>query len=495
MSSFREYSRLMLIIITINLVTIMKRIPKISRILISAFLIALAAVPAEAKKKVNEPTAPKYVFFFIGDGMGINQAFGAQLYNRATGNGPYDINFLQFPVRTFVTTVSANSLVTDSSAAGTALASGTKINNNGMGRTADGKDVNSICVDAHVKGFGTGIATSVGVNHATPAAYYAHSESRNDYESIAEQLVKADFIDFAAGGGFNNERRKTGHDSEYLEALFPAAGIPVLKTKAEFKNIADIKSRVLCLDSNPRGEIPLSIDQNPDDICLADFVDAGINYLYAKFGKKGFFFMVEGGLIDHAGHGDDAAADFVEVNDLAKAIDVALSFYDLHPEETLIIVTADHETGALMLGSGKYAMEPGLLANQHESEDSINAKFRQLQSPSWDEVKSFLSDNLGLWTNVPVSEAQEVKFKEMYSAVYGGTDADGGQVVSLYSTSNKIVSEAVDYLDRQAGILMPHGVHTGSPVGVYVKGATAFEFNSAHDNTDLPKLIKKLAKF
>lgn len=473
----------------------MKKSLIISKVLFAALSLILIASPAEARKKTDGPKAPKYVFYFIGDGMGINEAFGAQLYNRATGNGPEDINFLQFPVRTFVTTVSANSLVTDSSAAGTALATGTKINNNGMGRTPDGKDVYSICVDAHAKGFGTGIATTVGLNHATPAAFYAHSESRNDYEAIAKQLVEADFIDFAAGGGFNNEKKKTGHDSDYLESLFPAAGIPVLKSKEEFGRIADVKTRVLCLDNKPGEEIALSIDQKPGDICLADFVDAGIKYLDAKFGEKGFLFMVEGGLIDHAGHSDDAAADFVEVNDMAKAIDVVLAFYELHPDETLIVVTADHETGGLMLGAGQYAMEPGLLACQHEGEDAINAKFTALESPSWEEVKAFLSDNLGLWTKVRVSSRQEATFKEMYDQVYGGSDADGGQVVSLYGVSNKIVSEAIDFLDRQAGIMMPHGVHTGSPVGVYVKGAVAYEFNAARDNTDLPKLIKKLAQY
>ena len=473
----------------------MKFSRNVGRIIFTALLLSLAVMPAEAKKKAKEPQAPKYIFYFIGDGMGINQAFGAELYNRATGNGPQDINFLQFPIRTFVTTVSANSLVTDSSAAGTALATGTKINNNGMGIDPDGNIVNSVCVDAKAKGWGTGLATTVGINHATPAAFYAHSASRNDYEVIAQQLVEADFIDFAAGGGFHNERRKTGHDSEYLESLFPAAGIPVLKGKAAFENIANIKGRVLCLDDLPGEEVPLAIDQKPGMTCLADFVDAGISYLDANFGKKGFLFMVEGGLIDHAGHGDDAASDFVEVNDLHNAIEVALNFYNKHPEETLIIVTADHETGALMLGAGQYSMAPELLAAQHEGEDAINAKFRELKDPTWEEVKDFLKENLGLWDTVKVSPPQEATFRGMYELAFNSPDLGDRQVISLYSTSNKLVSAAIDYIDRQAGYMMPHGVHTGSPVGLYVLGATAPEFNSCRDNTDIPKLIRKLAKF
>ena len=131
--------------------------------------------------------------------MGFNEVYGAQNYNQVTGDGPSVINFTQFPVRTFVTTFSASSLVTDSAASGTALSTGVKTYNNGLGVDPDHNPVNSICVWAHEKGFGTGVATTVGVNHATPAAFYGHVDNRNEYDKLADQLIESDFIDFAAG--------------------------------------------------------------------------------------------------------------------------------------------------------------------------------------------------------------------------------------------------------------------------------------------------------
>ena len=123
---------------------------------------------------------PKYVFYMIGDGMGINQVYGTQIYNVANSAGPAVINFTQFPVKGFVTTHSASSLVTDSAAAGTALSTGTKTYNDAMGVDMDKNPLSNIAEWAKAAGFGTGVATSVGVNHATPAAFYAHAASRSE---------------------------------------------------------------------------------------------------------------------------------------------------------------------------------------------------------------------------------------------------------------------------------------------------------------------------
>lgn len=453
-------------------------------------LSVFSATPVDGKKKSYK--TPKYVFYLIGDGMGINEAVGTQYFNNATGIGG-QLNFLNFPVRTFVTTYSANSLVTDSAAAGTALATGVKTNNDALGVDAQGKPVSNLTEWAHAKGFGTGVATTVGVNHATPGAFYAHTSTRNNYEDIANQLVAADFVNFAGGGGFNNEKRKTGNDSRYLEGLFAPAGITVLHGRDEFKNISSVKGRVLCLDANNNSEeYKLSINQRNGEERLADLTQAGVDYLYSNFAKQGFFFMIEGGLIDHAGHSDDGVSDFYEVNDFAAAIDVCLDFYNKHPKETLIVITADHETGALMLGTGKYELSPELVAFQKEDEDALNAKFRELKSPTWDQVKAFLTENLGLWTNIKVPQAQEDRFIQMYQASLKNNDQ---RVVSLYSSSTRIVSEAIDFVNKQAGFSWAHGSHTGSPVGLYVKGDAAAEFISCKDNTDIPKMIKAVAGY
>lgn len=467
----------------------------IKRVLLLAILALVAVMPADAKKKAKEPQAPKYVFYLIGDGMGINEVFGAQMYNAATGNGPEVINFTQFPYRGFVTTYSSSSLVTDSAAAGTALATGQKTYNDGMGVAPDGvTPVANLSEWAHAAGFGAGVATTVGVNHATPAAFYAHTKNRNEYEKIAEQLIAADNIDFAAGGGFLNEVRKTGHDSHYLEAKATEAGIAVLHGKDEFKGLADHQGRVICFAADREAtSLPFAMDRKPGDTQLCDFVEAGIDYLYGHFAKKGFFFMIEGGEIDSAGHSDDGVCDFVEINDFAAAIDLVLAFYDQHPDETLIVVTADHETGAFMLGSGKYEIHAEMVKTQYESENAMTAEFRALQNPTWEEVQEFFRVRLGLWDVIPVDARQEQVFKDIYERTFHGEgEAD---VRSLYASSARLVSDAIDYSLKAAGLNWAHGTHTGSPVGLYVKGATALKFAECRDNTDVPMMIKAVAGY
>lgn len=466
--------------------------------LISAFSLSLI-LPA-----IAAPT-PKYVFFMIGDGMGINQVYGAQNYNQTTGDGPKVINFTQFPVRTMVTTFSSSSLVTDSAASGTALATGVKTYNHALGVDPDHNPVHGLCEWAHAKGFGTGVATTVGVNHATPAAFYAHVDDRNSYDTIAEQLIASDFIDFAAGGGIITERRN-GHNSLYYEDKAREAGIKVFKGRSQFGNLSKEKGRVICLDDYESStDVPFAMDQTPDMTTLSDLITAGIDYLYGNYGRKGFFFMVECGEIDGAGHNNDAICNIKETNDFHKAIEVVLAFYEKHPNETLILITADHETGGLELGDN-YIMHPEYLTPRKYSENAINAKFREFAGvgpdrqplpnrriPTWDQMKAFLSEYIGLWSTIPVSAAQEFHFMELYHRAFVMNEEE--MVEALYAVSNRIISDAITYADRQAGYIWTHGGHTGSPVGLYVKGACATEFNACTDNTQIPLLIKRLAKY
>ena len=107
------------------------------------------------------------------------------------------------------------------------------------------------------------------------------------------------------------------------------------------------------------------LDRKEGDTALKDFVTTGIDYLYGRYAEEGFFFMIEGGKIDYAGHNDDAASCFQEINDFAAALDVVLAFCDQHPGETLIVVTADHETGGLALGAGLQHLAHGDQGQDH----------------------------------------------------------------------------------------------------------------------------------
>ena len=446
----------------------------------------------------SEPKV-KYVFYFIGDGMGVNEVIGTNLYNQA--NGQENVNFTSFPVVNFITTVSANSLVTDSSAAGTALASGVKINNSVVGVDPDGNPTPNLTEWAHAAGFGTGVATSVGVNHATPASFVAHSSSRNGYEEISLQMIDSP-VDFMAGSTFLTNRG-SGHDAAYFEHKADSAGIAIFKGAGAIANI-DLKApRVLCLSAKAEDSLPYAIDRKEDDTRLADFTDAGIRYLEARYGKKGFFFMIEGGKIDYAGHGNDAATCFQEVNDMAQSVDLALTFLARYPKETLIVITADHETGGLMLGSGRYEMHPERLAKQHACVDELTNLFRTkffpegqpFKTPTWEAVKAFFAEETGMWGDVQVSERVEKDLKAIYDQTFGKGGDRNLTEENLYSTNFQIVADVVRALDRAAGYQWSFGSHSGSPVGLYVTGACAEEFNTVKDNTEIAPLIAKLAGY
>ena len=441
----------------------------------------------------------KYVFYFIGDGMGVNQVIGTNLYNEANGLGT--VNFSQFPVRNFITTVSANSLVTDSSAAGTALASGVKIDNSVVGVDPDGNPVSNLTEWAHAAGFGTGVATNVGVNHATPASFVAHTDKRSSYEEISIQMI-ASPVDFMAGSTFLTDRG-SGHDAALFEQKADSAGIAVYKGSEAIRDLDLSRERVVCLSGEEEDSLPYAIDREEDDTQLSDFTEAGIRYLESRYGKKGFFFMVEGGKVDYAGHANDAATCFQEVNDLAQSVDLALAFLKRYPKETLILVTADHETGGLMLGSGRYEMHPDLLSGQHASVDAVTEKFREaffpedkpFKAPTWDAVKAFFAENLGLWGVAEVSERMEQQLKEVYDRTFGRGGDRNLSETNLYSENYRLVAEMVRSVDRIAGYQWSFGSHSGSPVGLYVIGACAEEFSIVRDNAEIAPLIARLAGY
>ena len=468
----------------------MKRTIGILLVSLAFFLVSCSKVPQV-----------KYVFYMIGDGMGINQVMATEQFNAATGKGPETINFAHFPMRGFVTTVSASSLVTDSAAGGTALASGIKTYNGAIGVDVDTLAVTSLTDWAKAAGYGTGVITSVGINHATPACFMAHTSSRRNYEDIATQFMTAP-VDFAAGAAILVGRHPA-HSSAYYEQMADSLGITVLKGASAFADVASVDGRVLCLSGKEEEDLPYAIDRKADDTSLSDFVDAGIRYLEAHFGKKGFFCMIEGGKIDYGGHSDDAAACFQELTDFAAAMDVVLAFKERHPDETLIVVTADHETGGLMLGAGRYEIHPEYLAVQQCSASELTARFREAffpedlsyKAPSWEEVKAFFTKELGLWDSVPVSHRAEASLRDTYNKMFGKGGNRHLEEANLYSVNSKIVSDAVKCMNAAAGYQWSHGSHSGSPVGLYADGRCAEAFNAVRDNTEIAPLIAELAGY
>lgn len=448
----------------------------------------------------------KYVFYFIGDGMGVNQVQGTELYQGELEGkiGITPIWFTQFPYATTATTFSATNGVTDSAAAGTALASGNKTKNGTIGMKQDQQtDVNSVAVWAKNKGCRVGVTTSVSVDHATPAAFYAHDPSRGSYYKIGTDLYKAGF-DFYAGSDFldpTNKEDKSG-TSENLYSLAEKNGYTIARGYKDYLKKCKKADKMILFQTEKASEadrtaIPYAIDRTKNDLTLADITRSAINFL-SKDLSKGFFLMVEGGKIDWACHSNDAATVFHEVVDMDEAVKVAYEFYSQHPDETLIVVTADHETGGFVLGTGAYKLNLQVLKNQKVSENGFTRILNELRKKynnnvSWEKVQQALKENFGFWDKVQLSKAQEERLQAKYTETFKGQEAKLEK--SEYAQDEPLAAEAKRIIDEIALVGWTSGGHSAGYVPVFAIGAGAEQFQGRIDNTEIPVKIAKAAGY
>lgn len=321
----------------------------------------------------------KYVFYFIGDGMGFNHVSLAEYWLGYT-QGVFDsrpLSFSQFPVLGWAVTHSESNLITDSAAAGTALSTGTKTKNGMLGTAPDSSALESIAYKIHDAGYKVGISSTVGINHATPGAFYGHSASRSDYYSIASEIPSTGF-EFFAGGGAIESNGEDGDETSVYEAI-EDSGYVIAEGMDDFADKKDEAGKMMLLQENGRlkTELPYAIDRKDTDMTQADLVSASIDFLYDE-DCPGFFIMSEGGKIDWASHGNDTKAVILETLSLSDAVAEAVEFYNAHPDETLIIVTADHETGGLTLSWEKgYDLLFDKLEEIHCSKDMVSEEERE----------------------------------------------------------------------------------------------------------------------
>lgn len=441
----------------------------------------------------------KYVFYFIGDGMGLAEVIGTQymLHQCQTGGvGITPLCFAQFPYTGFAINNSYNSDVTDSSAAGTALATGHKTNNGVLGMLPDRvTPVNSIATWAKAAQRSVGIATSVTVNNATPAAFYSHSASRNDYYNIGKQLAATDF-EFFGGSDFQKGYPK---DKPSLVELAEKGGFTVVRGKKAYEEAKkDAEKIVMLFDYRTTdGDFPYAIDAKPGELTLAEMTESAVDFLMKK--NNGFFLMVEGGKIDHAGHSNDAAACLKDVVAMDDAVKIAFEFYKKHKEETLIVVTADHETGGLSLSGGRYELHTDLLANQKLSKHGFSEYLNKLRhekndSVTWEDVRKALEENFGFWGNVQISDDEE---KALYNEWYHSfvENKEVKMVESWYYRDEPLSDMAVRIINKHAQMGWAVSSHSGIAVPVYAIGVGAERFTGQYDNTDIPKKIAESAGY
>ncbi|MCK4814014.1 MAG: alkaline phosphatase, partial [Candidatus Marinimicrobia bacterium] len=294
----------------------------------------------------------KYIFFFIGDGMGAVQMNAAERYLAAMENKPGIIPLAMnlAPATGSITTNSKNRYITDSGAAVTALSTGFKTTLTTISMDAEHRyPLKTIAETAKERGMKVGIISTVDIDHATPAGFYAHQPKRSSYYEIAKQLANSNF-DFFGGGDIQQNTDPKGIDKENIIDLAKRNGFIYINNATAFNYLQPSAGRVFFVhpDVNLDYAMPYSIDMDKDAITLSQIVDKAIKMLD---GPDGFFIMIESGKIDWACHANDAATSIHETLAFDDAIKVALEFYSKHEKNTLILITADHETGGMSMGT------------------------------------------------------------------------------------------------------------------------------------------------
>lgn len=438
-----------------------------------------------------EPSA-KYVFLFIGDGMGISQVIAAEAFRSAAKEEDQALmSFRQFPVTGLSTTYAANRYITGSAAAGTALASGEKTNINRIGMGPSGEEpLQSIAYSAKEKGMKVGIISSVSIDHATPAAFYARQPDRNMYFEIGADLANSGF-DFFGGGGFVQPKGVLDGDSVDLFEYARKMGYQLINDAEGFKALD--KSDIPVLFINPMlaegASMYYAIDQPEGYISLANITEKAIRCLD---NENGFFMMVEGGKIDWVCHANDAASVVREVIDFSDAVAEAVKFYKQHPDETLIVVTADHETGGLAIGNRevKYKSDFSLLANQGMSGEAFNEVLHDWYLSEGNEAGfagflRLLEEHFGLGPDgapIVLTEEDVQELRELFNA-------SGNKTFEDYGSYHRLTFEATSLLSGKAGLGWTTSAHTGVAVPVYALGVNEEAFSGSQDNTDIPKKI------
>jgi len=482
--------------------------------LIAAFIILFVFVLFSCTEKgiQKDVEAPKYVFLFIGDGMGLSQIHAAEMMAgtlKGEEIGIQKLSFSQFPGTGLMTTFSSNSYITDSAASGTAMASGHKTINGriNIDETNENK-FKTIAEMAKEQAMKVGIISSVPLNHATPASFYACVTSRWHYYDIAQQMVESGF-DFFGGGGIQYPSGRRGLQPDVLE-LARKKGYKVIQSKDEFLSMGKENrgEKIIAVNEKITLKIamPYRIDINGEDLSLADYVDKSIEVLD---NDKGFFMMVEGGKIDWAGHDNDAATLIKEVNDFDNSVQRAVQFYEQHPEDTLIVVTADHECGGMGLGSkfSGYSQSLQILAGQTTSLEKFSDEHIKPYKVTKDESEWDLDDFMPLIQEhfglLKLSEAEEEKLQKR--ANQGDKEAVRklGRVLSTreYKELQRAFHDPnsalfgftlVKILNQKAGISWTSGSHTAVSVPVFSLGNGHEKFVGYYDNTDLFKKLKEV---
>lgn len=430
-------------------------------ILAGVALLGSMGVTAQAETQMqtmlgDAPSVPKNIVIMIGDGMGPAYTSAYRYYK--DNPDTQEIEQTVFD-RLLVGTSSTyparvSGYVTDSAASATALATGTKTYNGAISVDTNKQPIATIMEKAKALGLSTGVAVTSQINHATPAAFLSHNESRSNYDELAHSYLKTD-ADVMLGGG---------------QKYFPASLIKKFEAKG-YQYISDFNQ----LDSVKQGKViglfadvqlPWAIDDS-DSNKLSKMTTKALALLSQN--DLGFVLLVEGSLIDWAGHNNDIATAMGEMEEFANAIEV-VEQYIRKNNDTLMVVTADHNTGGLSIGAnGEYSWDTSIIRGVQASPDVIASD--ALANGDW---RARVTLNLGF-------EPNDDELSQLSRARMQGKE--------VMSTSIK------QLIDSRSNTGWTTVGHTGVDVQVFAMGPAASLFSGYQDNTDIAtKLISLLPK-
>lgn len=491
-------------------------------------LIGLSAIASlNAETKITAPATgkgtPKYVFVFIGDGMSYPQIQSAAYYTGKDAAGIVDVvkksenpsdspemkalSFYQFPVAGSASTYDATSFAPDSASTATSIFTGYKTHSSSINVDITKKIKYRTIAEQlrDQKKYKIGVISTVNLNHATPAATYAHQASRKSNYPIGQELVSSNF-EYFAGGALMDPQDKN-KDKTSIYDLAKNAGYKVCfdqKSAAALKN--GDKALVIAETLADSDSMSYDNDRKEGEWALRDYVRKGIEVLD---NKTGFFIMVEGGKVDWACHANDARSSIADTLALSEAVEEAISFYNKHPKETLILVTADHETGGLTIG---YAgTDYNLFFRTLDSQKISYAKFDsdyvsayKKNGTSFETVMKDVEKLFGLKMpgadgsnkngGLVLTDYELSRIKTAYEKTIKNDNNRSQMEYDIYGTYEPLTITITHILNAKSGLGWTSNSHTGLPVPVFALGAGQEEFKGFYDNTEIYKKLAELTK-
>ena len=481
-----------------------------------AVMFLVAGVSAQALA-----VSPKYVFLFIGDGMALPQLNAAEMYLHARENdvpGHKKLNITQMAYQGLTTTYAADSFITDSAAAGTALSSGYKTNSGVIAMDpSKTKPYETVAEIAKKSGMKVGIVSSVSIDHATPACFYAHEPSRKNYHEIGMQLAVSDF-DYFAGGGLKKPVSPDGKTDAYKVA--EENSFTVTRTREDFLALKPGVGKVFAVSPELDADKALNYAIDGQTLTLGEFTRKGIELLD---GPQGFFMMIEGGKIDWSCHANDAVTTIKDTLAFDEAVAAGLEFAARHPEETLVVVTGDHETGGLTIGFAgtEYSTYLDYLGGQTMSFiafDKVLDEYRKntsLGDARLEDLKEEIEKAFGLvilgdderkrldllaangdtkaeerlYFSLTEEELREVEKAFVRSMNKEEEKAGDKETYLIYGGYEPLTVTLTHTLNNKAGFAWTTYAHTGVPVPTFAQGVGADQFTGYYDNTDIGKML------